>query len=97
MTMSKEWIHLHGIFHLPRKSESVRKIVTVPMVTVECKYGLNGKEYIGTLKRCYVLCRNTICCQKSEERNITIIPMVSINIPITWQEIFMQITPTKNG
>ena len=36
---------LHGIFRLPRKSESVRNIATVPMAIAECIYGLKDKEY----------------------------------------------------
>ena len=46
MTMSKEWIYLHGIFLLPRRLERVRNTATALMVTAGCIYGLKGKEYI---------------------------------------------------
>ena len=54
MTMSNEWIYLHGIFLLPRRSESAKSIAIAPMVTVECIYGLSDKESIRIPRQYYV-------------------------------------------
>jgi hypothetical protein len=52
--MSKEWIRLHGICPLPRRSGSARSIVTAPMAIVEFIYGLKDKGYIGIPRRYFV-------------------------------------------
>ena len=54
MTMSKEWISLHVIYRLLRRSESVRSTVIALTVIVECIYGSKDKEYIRIPKRFFV-------------------------------------------
>ncbi len=61
MTMSKEWIFLHGIFHLLRRSESVRSIAIARTAIVEYIYGLKDKEFTKIQRQFSVLCRNTTC------------------------------------
>jgi len=67
------------------------------MAIVEYIYGLNVTALTITPRQFFELCRNTVCCRWSEERNTVITVITYTNTKIFLTEIFTQTDRIKSG